>query len=435
MAIDLNLPPPSGRLRRSLRALRHRNYRLLWLGQLARGTGIWMQFVALPLLVVALGGTPFDLGLLAALQFTPILFLGPVGGVLADQIPKRGLLIALQVISAVQASVLAGFVVAGAADMTVVMLLAAVFGLVNAAEMPVRWSLVSELVAPEDLPNAIALHSAGFNTTRILGPAIAGLLIAFVGIWSAFVWAAAVAVVTAALVISIDPRRMLVHRTSTPGSVGTLLLEGGRFALASATVRTGLLMLAVVSTIGMSFQAILPIIALDEFGIDSQGYGILLAAMGVGALSAAIPMSVATLDWARGLMHAAPIVLATGVAALSVLTEPWAGGVIMAIIGLAYILSVASINLILQHGAPGELRGRMLGFYVAILHGGTAIGGFLIGGIAEAIGSAWAIRIAALATVAATLIVARHVVSQTASTEHNRRVAEHRRPHAAKGDT
>ena len=434
MAIDLSLPPPSGGLGRSMRALRHRNYRLLWLGQLARGTGIWMQFVALPLLVVALGGTPFDLGLLAALQFAPILFLAPVGGVLADRVPKRSLLIALQVISAVQASVLAGFVVAGAADMTVVLLLAALFGLVNAAEMPVRWSLVSELVAPDDLPNAIALHSAGFNTTRILGPAIAGLLIAFVGIWSAFVWAAAVAVVTAILVISIDPGRMLVHRTSTPGSVATLLIEGGRFAVASTTVRTSLLMLAVVSTAGMSFQAILPIIALDGFGIDSRGYGILLAAMGVGALSAAIPMSVATLEWARRLMRAAPIVLAAGVATLSVVAEPWAGAILMAVIGLAYILSVASINLTLQHGAPGDLRGRMLGFYVAILHGGTAIGGFLIGAIAELIGPVWGIRIAAVVTVAATLLVARRLVASTPAAPLTSRIDEHR-PHAVEGDT
>ena len=434
MAIDLSLPPPSGRLGQSMRALRHRNYRLLWLGQLARGTGIWMQFVALPLLVVALGGTPFDLGLLAALQFTPILFLAPIGGVLADRVPKRILLIALQVISAVQASVLAGSVVAGVADMAVVLLLAAVFGLVNAAEMPVRWSLVSELVATEDLPNAIALHSAGFNTTRILGPAIAGLLIAFVGIWSAFVWAAAVAVVTAILVILIDPRRMLVHRTSTPGSVGTLLLEGGRFARASTAVRTSLLMLAVVSTAGMSFQAILPIIALDEFGIDSRVYGILLAAMGAGALAAAIPMSVATLEWARRLMGAAPIVLAGGLATLSVLTEPWAGAIAMAVIGLAYILSVASINLTLQHGSPADLRGRMLGFYVAILHGGTAIGGFLIGVIAELIGPVWSIRIAATVTVAATLFAARRLAALTPAAPHTARADEHR-PHAVEGDT
>jgi MFS family permease len=364
---------------------------------MARGTGIWMQFVALPLLVVSLGGTAVDLGLLAALQFGPILALAPVGGVLADRIPKRSLLIGLQAVSAIQSSVLAVLVLAGAANIGVVLVLAAIFGLVNAAEMPVRWSMVSELIPREDLANAIALHSAAFNSTRIIGPAIAGLLIAFVGVWSAFVWAATVSVLTAIMVMRIDPSR--IHVSAPPrGNVGQLLTEGIRFAFATPPIRRSLGMLVVVSTFAMSFQAILPIFAFQELDLDSSGYGVLLGAMGVGALAAAVPMSIATVVWARWLRVVAPVGLAITVFALARVESQALGMVIMVVIGLLYMLSVSSINLTLQHESPGELRGRMLGMYVALLHGGTAVGGFLIGGITEATNAPLAMQVFAVVT-------------------------------------
>lgn len=406
MTVDLTLPPPHGRTRVALRALRHRNFRLLWLGQLARGTGMWMQLVALPLLVVALGGGAWELGTLAALQFAPILVLAPLGGVLADQLPKRRLLVGLQVVSAAQATALALLVVAGKADIGLVLLLSAVFGLVNAAEMPVRWSLVSELVGPTDLPNAIALHSAAFNATRILGPAIAGLLIALIGAWAAFVWAAAVAILTAFLVLRLDPERIAVATGGMPDRIGGALTEGLRYAVASGPVRTSLLTLTVVSTIGMSFQAILPIFAVERLGMDARGYGALLAAMGVGALVAVVPMSTSSVSRARRYMLITPLILAVSVAVLTIVRSQLVALLPMATIGFAYVLAAASINLTIQHTASAEIRGRMVGLYIATLHGGAAIGGFAIGALAEGIGPLSAMVVSAAATALGALILA-----------------------------
>jgi len=393
---DLALPPPEGRLRQSVRALRHRNFRLLWAGQLARGIGSWMQNVAMPLLIVSLGGSAPELGILAAVQFGPVLVLAPVGGVLADRLPKRRLIIGLQVLSALQAAALTAIVITGRAEVWSVLALAAVFGVVNSAEMPVRWAYVAELVDREDLPNAIALHSAAFNTTRVVGPAVAGMLIAFVSTSSAFACAAAAAVLTAAMITAIDPRRVRRSDSAPEASVARSLTDGLRYAYREPLMRDSLMTLGVVSTLAMSFLALLPIYAVDLLGMDSLGYGALLTGMGIGAVLASIPMSIATLTCAHRLLVGVPLVLALAVGLLTVVRVSWLAVLVMGVIGFFFMVAVSSINMTIQHGAVGAIRGRMVGLYIATLHGGTAVGGLAIGALADTIGITPAMAAAAM---------------------------------------
>src|SRR5918997_2341011 len=182
-----SLPPArGGGLTRGFTAMRPPNYRRFWFGQIGSLVGAWMQFVALPWLVLQLGGSPLQLGLVMAFMFGPSLFLAPLGGVLADRMDKRRTLIAMNLVAMTQASVLFVLALTGVVEIWHVYLLALVAGFVNAVEMPVRQAFVAELVPREDLTNAIALSSTSFNLSRVVGPAVAGVVIAASGVGVVF---------------------------------------------------------------------------------------------------------------------------------------------------------------------------------------------------------------------------------------------------------
>ena len=282
-----SLPPARGSgFARGFVAMRHPNYRRYWFGQIGSLVGAWMQSVALPWLVLQLGGSPLQLGLVMAFMFGPSLFLAPLGGVLADRLDKRRTLLVVNVVAMAQATTLFVLAATGAVEIWQVYLLALVAGFVNAVEMPVRQAFVAELVPRDDLVNAIALSSTSFNLSRVIGPAIAGVTIAAFGVASNFGVNALsyLSVIVGLLLIRTDA----LHRAPRPvvlPSIRASLAEGLRYARATPTVLWPLVLLGGVAALAMNFQTLLPIFSRDTLGLDSGGYGALFAAMGAGSLA------------------------------------------------------------------------------------------------------------------------------------------------------
>ena len=388
---------------RPLRALRHRNFRLLWAGQWARATGLWMQLVATPLLLLSIGGSAFDLGVAYALQFGPILFLAPVGGALADRVDKQRWLMILQATSAVQALGFVLVVGSGVVEVWHVFALSVVLGLVNAAEMPTRVSFVGELVDDEDIPNAVALMMLAMNASRIIGPAIAGLLAATLGFASNFSWSLVAAVATVALVGVIDQRRTRDAARGDGVSVRQAILAATRYIRGSPQVSAGLSLLGVFGIFGISFQTILPLHALADLGLDRAGYGLLVAAMGIGALAAALPMTMVSTGQAARMMFLAPLAFAALLAVLALAADAPLAFVVIAPLGFFFVLINSSINVTVQGTVPHEYRGRTMGIYVSIMHGGGALGALVMGGLATAVGPARAMLVGAAGVVLLTV--------------------------------
>ncbi len=267
-----------------LAALRHRDFRLFWSGQLVSLIGTWMQSVGQAWLVLELTGSPFQLGLVTALQFTPILLLSPVGGALSDRFPKRRIILLTQAVMMAQAFVLAGLVWSGQVRYWHVAVLAAIYGLGRAVDIPARQSYITDLVGRADLPNAVALNSLVFNGARIVGPAVAGLLIAGFGVAPAFFLnGLSFVAVLAALLATRTP--------GNPDPAGRLgIREGvwGALAYAARTPSTAftLSLVVVVSVLVLNFNVVVPLIAKDVLNEGAHGFGLLMSSLGAGAVMA-----------------------------------------------------------------------------------------------------------------------------------------------------
>ncbi len=382
--------------------------------------GTWMQSVSQPWLVLLLGGTPLQLGSVLALQFLPSMILAPFGGVLADRVDKRRVLILTQAAAMLQAFVLFGLTVTEVVQIWHVMVLALGLGIVNAIDMPLRQSFAPDLVPREDLMNAIALNAASFNFGRVIGPAVAGITLAIYG--PAFNFAInAVSYLAVLLALArMDPAR--ITRPVVPEqhpSVRTSLMEGIRYARRTPGVLWPLVLLGGVSTFGMNFQTLLPLFARDTLFLGADGYGALFAAMGVGTLVGSL--SLAFLAERRRVLL---MIMAGGVGfvAFEVLlglsrTTLAAFPLIMAL-GLCSMLMVNSINVMIQHRVPNELRGRVMALYVTVFAGSTPIGGLLAGAIAQAWGAPTALVVGAgLASLVLGLVAWQLVVLGKARTD------------------
>jgi MFS family permease len=378
-------PEPGPGFRQGFRALRHGNYRSYWFGQIVSLIGTWMQSVSQPWLVLLLGGSPIQLGLVLALQYAPALILAPFGGVLADRVDKRRALIVTQSVAMAQAVVLFGLTLTGVVEIWHVIVLAFVLGLVNAVDMPIRQSFAAELVPREDLMNAIALNSASFNLARVLGPAIAGLTLAALG--PAFNFglnALSYLAVLASLALMNVHRLRRTERPEKPTPVLTSLAEGLRYARRTPLVLWPLVLLGGMAIFGMNFQTLLPLFARDTLGLDADGYGALFAAMGLGSLVGS--MSLAFAGSRRPLLGlilggGAGFVIFEGLLGLS--RSPLAAYPLIVVVGLASMLMVNTINVTVQHSVPNELRGRVMSLYVTVFAGSAPLGGLLAGGAAE----------------------------------------------------
>jgi MFS family permease len=368
-----------------LGAFRHRDFRLFWGGQLVSLIGTWMQSVGQSWLVLELTGSPLQLGLVNALQFTPILLLSPVGGALSDRLGKRRILLVTQAAMMVQALVLALLVRGGHVQYWHVALLAAIYGLGRAVDIPARQAFITDLVGRPDLPNAVALNSVVFNGARIVGPSVAGLLIARYDVAMAFFLNAAsfVAVLAALLAMRTeglpDPAGKLGIRQGLIGAVN--------YAATTPPVGFILTLLVVVSLLGLNFNVVVPLIARDVLHQGAQGFGLLMSALGAGAVVGAGALALLRSDRPPlAFLAASAAILCAGVAGLGLVTHFGAAMAVLAVLGGLQIYFTTSCNTTLQLTTPPALRGRVMGLYAMAFAGVTPFGSLLVGTLAEHLG-------------------------------------------------
>jgi len=365
-----------------LRALGHRDFRLFWCGQLVSLIGTWMQSVGQAWLVLELTNSPFRLGLISALQFGPILLFSFLSGAISDRVRKRRLLLGTQTALMVQAFTLAVLVGSGRVQFWHVAVLAALYGLATTLDMPSRQSYIAHLVPRGDLMNAIALNSAVFNGARVVGPAVAGLLVARYGTAVAFVMngASFIAVLAALAAIRTEgapsPRRGVGLRAE--------IAEGVRYAAGTPRVALVMSLLMVVSLFVVNMNVLVPLIARDVLHEGAHGFGLLMAALGVGAVAGALAVAAVSVGRPPLGMVVGPALAAA--ALLLVLSTARHFGVTAAVLvalGFAQIVFMTSCNTTVQIAVPDELRGRVMGLYALVFAGMTPIGALIVGTVAE----------------------------------------------------
>jgi MFS family permease len=402
-------PAPGSRLRGGFRALGHRNYRLFWWGQLVSLVGTWVQQVAQGWLVLTLTNDPLALGITAACQFVPVTIFGLFGGVVADVLPKRTSLFATQTVALVQAAILAALVATGTVQVWHVWVLAAVLGVVNAIDMPVRQSFVMEMVGREDVANAVALNSAVFNGSRIVGPALAGLLIGTVGLAVCFVINAASYVAVLVSYVLMRPSELQKTATArverTISGVFAQVGEGLRYVARTPRVLVPVALLGTVATFGMNFQVLMPVLARDVLLGDAGLFGLLMAASGLGSLAAAMSIAFGTRPTYRLLVVGAAV-FGIALIAVSFSRSIPVSLVIMAVLGWGLIAMAATTNTLLQLSVPDELRGRVMSVYTTVFAGSTPIGGLFAGSIAAAAGAPIALLAGGVLSVGAAAVAA-----------------------------
>jgi len=380
-------------LRDRFRALRHRNFRLYWTGQLTSLIGTWMQSVAQGWLMHELTSSAFMLGLLVFTQFVPVLFFSLWAGVIADRVDKRRFLIVTQSSAFVQAALLATIVSLGIARPWMVLVLAFFYGTFNAFDLPARQAFLVEMVGKEDLGNGIALNSAAFNTARVIGPAIAGILVARVGEAGCF-WINALSYL--AVIWSLWRIRVATRAESATGDARKRLMEGVRYAMGTSQIRNLLILLGFMAGIGFQYMVLLPVYARVILKAGADTYGLLVSAFGVGSLVSAILMTrrqgrpELRRNLLLGLVSAA---LGMGVFAWS--HTLWLSLATGFLAGFGLILYVASTNTLLQITTEDRFRGRIMSLYTLFFVGTAPFGALLAGGIAQRYGAPWATSLSA----------------------------------------
>jgi MFS family permease len=389
---------------------RHRNYRLFWGGQLVSLAGTWMQSIAQAWLITELTPDPVWLGVVAAAQFTPVLILGLFGGVIADVLPKRQMLIATQAALMGLAALQALLVATGAMTIPLLMLLAVALGSVNAIDMPVRQSFFSEMVPVDEVGRAVAFNSAMFNGARVIGPAIGGVLIGVIGVAGCF--AVNALSFLAVLIALLLMREVELHpsprgvRPRSIRAVATSLAEGLRYVRNTPIIALCVFVIGVISGVAMNFNVIIPPLARLTLQIGAPGLGALMAAVGFGSLTGALTVA-ALREPRRSVIVIGGALLglfsvAAGVAASSdsVLAVPLTA---LALFGAGFgaISMAATANASIQTTTPPALRGRVMSVYTTVFAGSTPIGGLATGAVVAALGATGALEVAGALAVAA----------------------------------
>jgi MFS family permease len=373
-------------LPRGLRALRHRNFRLFYIGQGTSQIGAWLQLIATSWLIYRLSGSAFMLGLAAFAMQIPFLLLTPVAGVFIDRMDRRRVLMLTNSIASLQAMGLFVVVALGIAQPWHLVVANLVLGTVNACDAPARQSILVELVGgKEDLPNAIALNSIMMNGARFVGPLIGGALIAAFGER----WGYGVNVLTYIVILTALARMRMKTHPHAPTERGLLrqMAAGARFAYGFLPIRTALLLLAATSVTVQSYAALMPWFAREAFHGDSRTLGILVSGAGLGAVSGMLYL--ASRRNIRGLLRLIAWTSGTAGTALvvfSLSTSLWVALPALYFVGMGLMLSAASTNTVIQSIVPDELRGRVASLYVMAFIGMSPIGAFLSGLLAERIG-------------------------------------------------
>lgn len=394
--------------RNPFHALRHRNFRLFFAGQFVSLVGTWMQVVAQGWMVLELSNSAFLVGLVTTLESLPILLLTLYGGVLADRVDKRKAILILQTGMLLES--LALTVLTATHQITVgwVMVLAPILGICTAFEVPIRQAFMMEMVGREDLVNAIALNSSIFNLTRIVGPVVAGALIAGLGSTACFAvnTVSFLGVIVAFLCMRPPfPGALTGARTGQP-----TFQDGMRYAMGDGEPRALLMLAATLSVFGLgSSLAMLPVYARQVLQRGAGGYGGMMAAVGVGAASGAIAMAAFghRVD-RRKLISGAALLFAVSIGASVV-----HGSYVLALVGLAFagfgsVLAAISTNTLLQTEAPDHLRGRVMGFYSFVVLGLAPLGSLQAGWVSEHFGVRTSFLVGALICAMAVVLIGPH---------------------------
>ncbi|MEU1185868.1 MFS transporter [Streptomyces sp. NPDC005820] len=386
----------------TFRSLSVRNFRLFASGQVVSVAGTWMMVVAQDWVVLALtGDSGAALGTVTSLQFAPLLLLTLYGGRLADRYNKRRLLIGTNLASGVLALALALLVLTGEVRLGHVYLFALGLGAVNAVEVPTRMSFVSELVGAELLPNASALSAAYFNTARVVGPALAGLLIAQAGIGQVMLLNAASYLATVVALRRMRPDEL--HRGAPQGAPARVV-DGLRYVTSRPDVLAPLALVAVVGVFGMNFQLTLPLLAKTVFRSDVTSFGLLTTALAAGSLLGAFATTAR-----RGRPSSATVAGSALAFGLLETVTGWAptypaAAVLLALTGFATVCFAQAANQRVQLGSDPAYRGRVMALYTLIFQGVTPLGALLVGGLSEHLGARSGLYVGGLASVAVALV-------------------------------
>jgi MFS family permease len=409
---DAGPEPPVISLDHAFRSLRTRNYRLYFIGQLVSLSGTWMQTAALAWLVLHLRGDNSGgaLGLVIAAQFLPTLLFGAWGGVIADRFDKRRTLIITQSSMAVVAAVLSVTSVTGAIQMWMVYALSAAMGLGSAVDNPVRQAFVTEMVDREDLPNAVGLSSATFNSARIVGPAIgAGVLAAFgdrvaagTGVCFAVNALSFLAVLTC---LGLMRPAELLRAAPQPRARGQVR-AGLRYVAGEPQLRIVLAMMALIGLVGMNFQVVLPLVAKNTFDGGAGVFGALQVAMGVGSLLGSLVAAGRRGEPSVSFLGVAAVIFGAAMLGASAAPTVPVALVLLFLTGIASMTLFAAANTLLQLTARPDMRGRVMALYILLIMGSTPIGGPLVGWIGEHAGARWALAVGGRAGLAGAAVVA-----------------------------
>lgn len=392
------------------RSLRVRNYRLYAGGQLVSLTGTWMQRVAQDWLVLELTNSGTALGIITALQFGPALVLGLWGGMLADRGDKRRLLLATQTGLALVAVVLGALTLAGVVQYWHVLVLATLLGLITAIDSPIRQSFVVEMVGKDDLVNAVGINSTIFNTGRILGPAVAGVMITAVGTGWAFLANAASSIAVLAALGAM--RQDELHPSTPVRRARGQLREGFRYVRGRADLMLTMILIFVVGTFGLNFAITTALMAKQVFARGATGYGLLSTMLAVGACVGAVNATLRTRRPSQLFLVVAAVAFSVLEIVSGLMPGFWLTAAVLVPTGLAMLTFTTASNSSIQLGVDPTMRGRVMALYLICFMGGTPIGAPIVGWLAGAAGPRWGLIGGGLVCLIATAALAATVAQR-----------------------
>ena len=395
-------------VRTTLRALRHRNFQLFFGGQLISLIGTWMQNIAQDWLVYRLTGSSLLLGTVAFASQIPIFLLAPVSGIVADRWNRHRIVVATQSASMLLALTLATLTLSGRIRIWEIMVIASLLGVVNAFDIPARQAFLIDMVGRDDLLNAIALNSSMFNSARIIGPAIAGILVASVGEgWCFFANGISyIAVITGLLLMRLTRKGELQKK----GSALENMIEGFRFARHTAPVRALLLLIGVVSLAAMPYTVLMPIFAGRILHGGARQLGMLMGATGIGALLGALTLaSKADVKGLGKWVWIAATGFGTSLILFTLSRHLWLSMALLVPTGFGMMVQMGATNTLLQVMVPDRLRGRVMSLYSMMFIGMGPIGALIGGAIAARIGAPWTVAVGGVTCLAGGAIFARRL--------------------------
>src|SRR6266516_179099 len=391
------------RLRATLRAFRHRNYRIFFYGQLVSLTGTWMQSIAQSWLVYRLTGSATLLGIVGFASQFPVFVLAPVGGAVADSYPRRHALIATQTAAMLLAFPLAALTLTNRIQVWHLIVFATLLGAISAFDVPIRQAFVVEMVGRDDLMNAIALNSSMMNGARIIGPAVAGVLVAAVCEGWCFLLngVSFIAVIVGLIMMKFGNRQPGEHRRARVSAI----IESFHFVLRTRPIRDLLILLGLMSVMGMPYTVLMPIFADEIFNGGAKGLGLLMGSSGIGALAGALLL--AGRQDVRGLGKW--VMLSCGGFGVSLVLFAlsrnfWISTLLLLPVGFTMMVQMASSNTLIQSMVPDQLRGRVMAVYSMMFMGMSPVGALLAGLLAHRLGAPLTVAAGGVVCVAGALV-------------------------------